>query len=165
MIFSQYKETCEVLIDYPKIGGDEIIEDYAREAIIKLLHKNIDVHIRILMAELPKYGIKCIDKLQSNLIDFSGSSWQYFPDTGRSIGAYMIFYQGGSIDHDTHVPGIVAQSSAESEYTPACTVGMDLAHSRMFIHEFFNKDPYMFSEEDPLIVLDIKSDMRMAKKW
>ena len=31
MIFSQYKETCEVLLDYPKIGGDDIIEDYAKK--------------------------------------------------------------------------------------------------------------------------------------
>ena len=23
MIFSQYKETCELLLDYPKIGGDD----------------------------------------------------------------------------------------------------------------------------------------------
>ena len=43
---------------------------------------------------------------------FSDSSWQDFPDTGRSTGAYMIFYQGGPIDHGTHVPGPVAQSSA-----------------------------------------------------
>ena len=30
MIFSQYRETCEVLLDYPKIGGDDVIEDYAK---------------------------------------------------------------------------------------------------------------------------------------
>ena len=30
MIFSQYTETCEVLLGYPKIGGDDIIEDYAK---------------------------------------------------------------------------------------------------------------------------------------
>ena len=30
MIFSQYKENCEVLLDYPKIGGDGIIEGYAK---------------------------------------------------------------------------------------------------------------------------------------
>ena len=30
MIFSQYRETCEVLLDYPKIGGDYVIEDYAK---------------------------------------------------------------------------------------------------------------------------------------
>ena len=25
MIFSQYRETCEVLLDYPKIGGNDVI--------------------------------------------------------------------------------------------------------------------------------------------
>ena len=29
MIFSQYTETCEVILDYPKIGGCDI-EDYAK---------------------------------------------------------------------------------------------------------------------------------------
>ena len=28
------------------------------------MHAKIDLHIRILIAELPKYGIKCIEKLQ-----------------------------------------------------------------------------------------------------
>ena len=27
MIFSQYRETCEVLIEYPKIGGDNVKDD------------------------------------------------------------------------------------------------------------------------------------------
>ena len=45
MIFSQYKETCELLLDYPKIGGDDI-EDYAKKAIGNLLHANIGVHSR-----------------------------------------------------------------------------------------------------------------------
>ena len=30
------------------------------------MHANIDVHIRRLIAEFPVYGIKCIEKLQSN---------------------------------------------------------------------------------------------------
>ena len=30
MIFSLYRETCEVLLDYPKIGGDDVIEDYTK---------------------------------------------------------------------------------------------------------------------------------------
>ena len=30
MICSQYTETCEVLLDYPKIGGDDVIKDYAK---------------------------------------------------------------------------------------------------------------------------------------
>ena len=42
-------------------------------------------------------------------MDFSDSSWKYFPDTGISEGVYMIFYQGGPIEHGTHVPGPVAQ--------------------------------------------------------
>ena len=66
MIFSQYRENCEVLLDYPKIGGDDVIEYYAKKAIRKLLHANIDVHRRILIDESPKDGIKCIEKLQSH---------------------------------------------------------------------------------------------------
>ena len=30
MIFSQYTETCDMLLDYPKIGGDDNIEDYEK---------------------------------------------------------------------------------------------------------------------------------------
>ena len=65
MIFSQYRETCQVLLDYQKIGGDGVIEDYAKKAIRNLLHANIDVHSRRLIAEFPKDVIKCIEKLQS----------------------------------------------------------------------------------------------------
>ena len=61
--------------------------------------------------------------------------------TGRSTGAYIIFYQGGPIDHGTHVPVPVAQSSAESEYNSACTAGMALSHFRMLVHELLNEDP------------------------
>ena len=58
-------------------------------------------------------------KTKNLLMAFSDSFWQDFPDTGRSTGAYIIFYQGGPIDHGTHVPGPVAQFSAESEYNAA----------------------------------------------
>ena len=51
-------------------------------------------------------------KTKNHLMAFSYSSWRDCPDTGRSTGAYIIFYQGGPIDHGTHVPGPVAQSSA-----------------------------------------------------
>ena len=66
IIFSQYTETCEVLLDYPKIGGDDVIEDDTEKAIRNLLHANIDVHSRRLISEFPKDGIKCIEKLQSH---------------------------------------------------------------------------------------------------
>ena len=93
---------------------------------------------------------------------FSDSSGKYFPDTGRSTGAYIIFYQGGPINHGIHVPVPVAKSIAESEYNVACTVGMALEHFRMLIHELLNKDPDIFPEEAPLIFLDIKSSVCMA---
>ena len=51
-------------------------------------------------------------KTNNHLMAFSGSSWQDYPDTVRSTGAYIIFYQCGPIDHGTHVPGPVDQPSA-----------------------------------------------------
>ena len=74
-------------------------------------------------------------KTKNHLMDFSDSSWRDFPDTGRSTGEYIIFYQCGPIDHGTHVPVPVAQSSAESEYNAECTTGMALAHFRMLVHK------------------------------
>ena len=52
-------------------------------------------------------------KTKNHLMAFSDSSCRDCPDTGRSRGAYIIFYQGRPIDHGTHVPGLVAQSNAE----------------------------------------------------
>ena len=63
MTFSQYTETCEVIIDYQKKGGDDIIDD-AKKTIGDLFHANIDVHRRRLIAEFPIDGIKRIEKLQ-----------------------------------------------------------------------------------------------------
>ena len=40
---------------------------------------------------------------------------------------------------------------------------MSLAHFRMLIHEFLNKDPNIYPEEANLIVLDGSYDMCMAK--
>ena len=68
----------------------------------------------------------------------------------------------GIIDHVTHVPGPVAQSSAEIEYNATCTAVMPLAHFRMLIHEFLDKDPDIVPEEAPLIVSNSKSAMCMA---
>ena len=102
-------------------------------------------------------------KTKNRLMAFSDSSWQDCPDDGISTGAYIIFYQGGPIDHGTHVTGPVAQSSAESEYNAACTSGMALVHFRMLIHELLNEDPNMVLEETPSIVFDSKYAMCMAK--
>ena len=65
MIFFQYKENFEVLLHYPKIGGENI-KYFVKKAIRNLLHANIDVHRRRLMADIPGDGVKCIAKLQSH---------------------------------------------------------------------------------------------------
>ena len=52
---------------------------------------------------------------------YHDSICKYCPDTGRRTGACIIFYQGMSIDHVTHVPGPVDQSNTESEYNASCT--------------------------------------------
>ena len=100
---------------------------------------------------------------ENQLMDFSDYIWQDCPDTVRSTGAYIIFYQGGPIDHFTRVPEPVAQSSAESEYNAACTARMALARCRMLIHELLNKDPDIVPEEALPIILDIKSAVCVAK--
>ena len=61
------------------------------------------------------------------------------------------------------VTGPVAQYSEEIEYNATCTEGMYLAHFRILIHEFLNEGTEMVPMEAPLIVLDSKPDLCMAK--
>ena len=72
MIFSQYKDTCEVLIDYPTIGG-QYIKDYVKKATRNLQHANIDVHSRRLIVGFPVDGVKLISKIQSHCADMTFS--------------------------------------------------------------------------------------------
>ena len=65
MIFSQYRETYEVLRDYPKTEGGNV-KDYENFSIRNLLHANSCVHSRRLIAEFPEDGIKCLKKLHSH---------------------------------------------------------------------------------------------------
>ena len=75
MIFSQYTEICEILLDDPKIGGENI-KAFSRKAIRNLFHANIDSHRRRLFTDFPADGIKCIEKLQSQcaIMTFSDKS-------------------------------------------------------------------------------------------
>ena len=95
-------------------------------------------------------------------MDFSDPSWKDFPDTGRSTGAYIILYQGGTIDHGTHVPIQVDKLSAESKYNSECTAAMALSNFRVLIHEQFNKDKYLVPEETLQVILDSKYAVCMA---
>ena len=90
------------------------------EGLINLLryfrgNKTLGLNYYADMNDAPVYDLLRQANIQTknHLMDFSDSSWQDFSDTGRSTGAYNIFYQGGPIDHVTHVPGPVAQSSTE----------------------------------------------------
>ena len=65
------------------------------------------------------------NKTENHFINFSDYSWQDCPETGRSIGVYIIFYQGGTIDHGTHVPGPVDHPSTENKYNTAFNAGQD----------------------------------------
>ena len=76
---------------------------------------------------------------------------------------YIVFYQGGPVHQATHVPGPVAQSSAESEYNAACTAGMALAHFRMLKSELEGKNPDEIPSDPPLIIMDSRSGVDMAK--
>ena len=79
-----------------KIGGDDIIEDYAKKAIRNLLHSNIDVHSIRLIAGFPKDGKKCIEKLQShcaNMIFANKSRYdRTFQQVTHKQGEYAINY-------------------------------------------------------------------------
>ena len=88
--------------------------------------------------------------------------FQDFTDTGKSIGAYIVFYQGGTIDHYTHVPGPVDQSSAKSEYNAACTAEIYISHFRIINNDFLVKYTDVVPEKEPIIILDRKSAVCMV---
>ena len=46
---------------------------------------------------------------ENQFMALSDPSWKYFLDTRIITGEYIIFYQGGPIEHDTHVTGPVAK--------------------------------------------------------
>ena len=61
-----------------------------------ILHANIDVHSRRLIAEFPKYGIKCIEKLQSHCADMNFSDKSRYDRTFQQVtnkgGEYAMNY-------------------------------------------------------------------------
>ena len=59
MVFSQYRETYEVLRDYPKLEGGNI-KDYEKLPL-ETFCMQIVVHSRRLIAEFPEDGIKCME--------------------------------------------------------------------------------------------------------
>ncbi|MGH3054708.1 MAG: reverse transcriptase domain-containing protein, partial [Gaiellaceae bacterium] len=100
----------------------------------------------------------------SNFYSFSDSSWQDCPTSGRSTGSYLIFYQGGVVDHSSFVPTPVAMSSGEAEYNAACTTCMATAHIRMLINEITTLNDTDPSDQPPVtIILDNDAAISMSK--
>ena len=64
MIISQYKETFDVLLYYPKKKGGNI-KDFLIKAIQNQLYTNIDLQSRKLISVFPGDGVKCNEKIQS----------------------------------------------------------------------------------------------------
>ena len=140
------------------------------EGLVHLLrylrdNKNLELRYFSEIEYAPLYEIfrQAIIKTENQLVVFSDYICQECPDTGRSKGSYIVFYHGGTIDHCTHVPGTVSQSSAESEWNTACTACMYLSKFSMLNNELFNKDPYVVPEQAHIIILGIKSSMFMDK--
>ena len=84
MAFSQYRETYEVLRDYPKLEGGNI-KVYAKMAIRNLLHANSCVHSRRLIAEFPDDGIRCIQKLQSHCANMTFADKSRYDRTFQQV--------------------------------------------------------------------------------
>ena len=84
MVFSQYRQTYEVLRDYPKLEGKNI-KDYAKMAIRNLFHANSCVHSIILIAEFPDDGIRCIQKLQSHCAKMTFADKSRFDRTFQQV--------------------------------------------------------------------------------
>ena len=74
---------------------------YSRDNKTLGLHYYADTKDANLSDLLREVSIKTDNKLMA----FYNYIWQDCPDTGRSTGAYIIFYKGGPIGHGTHVPG------------------------------------------------------------
>ena len=49
------------------------------------MHENIDVHSRILIAEFPKDGIECIEKLQSHCANMTFSDKSRYDRTFQKV--------------------------------------------------------------------------------
>ena len=84
MVFSQYRETYEVLRDYPKLVGQNI-KEYAKMSIRNLLHANSCVHSRRLIAKFPEDGIKCMEKLQSHCVNITFADKSRYDRTFQQV--------------------------------------------------------------------------------
>ena len=82
MIYSQYKETCEVIHYHTTIRGGDI-EDYVNKATRNLLHENIYVHSRRLIAKITGDGVG--SRVRPKFSDSSSSESDFSDDRKYKI--------------------------------------------------------------------------------
>ena len=107
-VFDFFRKQLANISSYPgKVNFEGLVYllRYIRENKTLVLKYYADMNDATLSELLIKYRIKT----KNQLMAFSDSIWQDCPDTGRGIGSYIIFDQGGPIDHGTHVPVPVSQ--------------------------------------------------------
>ena len=75
---------------------------YNNTLVLKYYDDMIDAPLSDL---LRKYNIRT----ENQLMALSDYIWKYCPYTGRSTGAYIIFYQCRTIDHGTPILGPIIQ--------------------------------------------------------
>ena len=96
----------------------------------------------------PIYGLLSQHGISStlNIFGMHDSSWQDCPDTGRSTGAFLNFFQGGVVDFNSFVPTPVAMSSAEAENNAGAAACMSVSHLRMMMNEINYEDPDLLTD-------------------
>ena len=84
----------KIIKEFEKI--EKLPYEKNRKAIRNLLHANIDVHSKRLIAEFPKDGIKCIEELQSHCADMTFADKSRYDRTFQQVthkgGEYAINY-------------------------------------------------------------------------
>ena len=61
------------------------VKYYAKQAIRNLLYANSAVHSRRFIAEFPKYGIKCLEKLQSHCANMTFADKSRYDRTFQQV--------------------------------------------------------------------------------
>jgi hypothetical protein len=112
----------------------------------------------------------------SPLLLATDASWQDCPDTSRSTGCFLTFFNGGLIDGASFLPVPVALSSAESEYNVFAVAMTGAIHSRQAYNEARGLDPDtpltipLLSDSSSALTIassprDTKMTRHIARRW
>ena len=97
-----------------------------------------------------------------NIYGMHDSSWQDCPDTGRSTGAFLNFFQGGVVDFNSFLPTPVSMSSAEAENNSGAAACMSMSHLRMLRNELNCEDPDLLTDPPIMMICDSKGAILAA---